>query len=153
LISEEGELYFVGISARLPMAVGLFDEVYGLDLVTIEHRLAAGEAVHGMVTGSYQGRYGMQARVYTQLEGDAVGVFASMVTPDEASISQGLDIGSPCHRETEPLLVSLRVVADTRPVAVEKLARALASCEIKGVPTNLEALRDVVSSGGFLSRG
>jgi acetyl/propionyl-CoA carboxylase alpha subunit len=153
LITEAGDVYFVGVSARLPMAVDLFEEVYGLDLVTIEHRLAAGEAVHGLVTGIRQGRYGMQARVYTQLEGDAVGVFASMVTPDEASISQGLDIGSPCHRETEPLLVALRVVADTRSVVVEKLSRAIASCEVKGVPTNLEALRDVVSSEGFLSRG
>jgi len=144
LVSDEGQVYFVGISARLPMAVALFEQVYGLDLVALEHRLALGEGVHNVASACVQGRYGTQARVYAQPAEDEEAVFVSMTAPDEAVLCRGLDFGSPCHRDTEPLLAAIGVTADSRPQALQKLSGALAASEVEGVSTNLMEVREVL---------
>ena len=147
LIAEDGEIYFVDVSARLPMAIALFERVYGLDLVATEHRLAMGEGVHTLASGRASGRHGVQARVYAEPTDAGEDALLGLTVPDGALLCRGLDIGSPCNRDTEPLLAAVGATGTTSEDAFESLVDALRGTAVEGVSTNLSTLRDVVADG------
>lgn len=146
LLSEDGHVYFVGVSARLPSAVALFEKVYGVDLVALEHRLARGENVHHLSSDRVEGRYGMQARIYADADNGGEGVFDAMQAPDGSVWCRGLDLGSPCHRDTEPLLFTLGATGASRSEAYAKLLSAVTASDVQGVPSNVKALREALES-------
>ncbi len=157
LMGADGEFSFLEMNTRLQVEHGVTEEVTGVDLVVAQIRSAAGEKLGAIlpqkitVTG-----HAIQARVYAE---DPKSFFPSpgrltvFRPPQDKSIrietgyAEGRDV-TPYY---DPMIAKVIVHAASREAAIERLARALAAFDIKGIKTNIPAVVAVLRSEQFRS--
>ncbi|MEI9939728.1 MAG: biotin carboxylase N-terminal domain-containing protein [Pseudomonadota bacterium] len=159
-----GELYFLEVNARLQVEHPITELVTGLDLVELQLRVAAGEALPPEALKPQLEGHAIEVRLYAEdpqkgflpqpghlqrfdLPSDLPGVRI------DSGVVAGLDI-TPYY---DPMLAKVVAHGKTREQALERLEAALAACRIelmgpKGPrATNLAFLQKVLASVEFRS--
>lgn len=162
---QEGSFWFLEMNTRLQVEHPVTEEVYRLDLVAWQLRIAAGERLdldvvpHG---------HAVEARVYAEDPGRGFvptgGVVDALVWPEHAvagggfrpdrrlpdvagrvRIDSGIDTGTEVSSRYDPMLAKVVAWAPDRAAALRVLDAALADTVVLGVGTNLGLLRGLLA--------
>jgi acetyl/propionyl-CoA carboxylase alpha subunit len=160
--SQEGELFFLEVNARLQVEHCVTEMCTGIDLVEQQIRVAAGEALSPAILGATRRGHAIEVRLYAE---DPAKKFAPQpgridklafpaVEADlrvETGVAQGLEV-TPFY---DPLLAKIVAHAESREGAIARLDRALAETTLDLVgpagpaATNLAFLRQVLAAAPF----
>jgi acetyl-CoA carboxylase biotin carboxylase subunit len=157
LLDREGNFYFIEINCRIQVEHPVTEMLTGVDLITEQIRLAAGERLSIRQEEVVIRGHAIEFRINAEDPGDN---FAPQTgTIDELVIPGGPGIRVDTHLyagyEVPPyydsLLAKLIAWGETREMALARARRALAEFEIGGVKTNLAFHRGIVDNGAFLA--
>ncbi len=155
LLDADGNHYFLEMNTRLQVEHGVTELVTGLDLVTWQIRIAAGEALPDEVLDATFSGHAIEVRVYAEDPYDGFRPVAGTVTTWQmpggpgVRVDAGVGAATELRTEYDPLLAKLLVHAADRPAALARLRRALDETLIGGVQTDLGFHRWLVDEPGF----
>ena len=142
------EFFFMEMNTRLQVEHPVTEMVTGLDLVELQLRVAAGEPLPLTRADVRMDGHAIEARVYAEDPARGFlptgGRVLALAEPDGARVDSGLDAGTEIGGSYDPMLAKVIVHGSDRAEALHRLDRALASCTLLGVPTNVAFLRSLV---------
>jgi acetyl/propionyl-CoA carboxylase alpha subunit len=155
-----GNLFFLEVNARLQVEHAVTEMVTGLDLVELQLRVAAGEALPDL-SGVARRGHAVEARIYA--EDPAKGFIpkpgsidqlvwaggAGEAQTERLRIESGVRAGSQVTPFYDPMIAKVVAWSETRAGALDALDGALAGTVIAPVTTNREFLRKVLADGEF----
>jgi acetyl/propionyl-CoA carboxylase alpha subunit len=160
LLTPDGEFWFLEVNARLQVEHGVTELVADIDLVHEQLWIAAGHALSqralaAAATAATPTRHAIEVRLSAEDPArdfaPAPGALTAWTTPagPGVRVDAGVEEGSVVSANYDPLLAKLMVVAEDRPRAIARLARAMAEFEIGGVQTSLPFQRWLIEQPGF----
>ncbi|MBV9770266.1 MAG: acetyl-CoA carboxylase biotin carboxylase subunit [Bryobacterales bacterium] len=155
LADNRGNFYFLEVNTRLQVEHPVTELVTGYDLVQLQLRIAAGEALPFTQQDVAWRGWAMECRVCAE---DPENQFF----PSAGKIKQLREPGGPGVRldsgiypgwtiplEYDSLLAKLVTSAPDRDAAIERLERSLAEYAIEGVETNIAFFREILNDPEF----
>ncbi|UZK55043.1 acety-l/propionyl-CoA carboxylase subunit alpha [Streptomyces drozdowiczii] len=145
LVAPGGRPYFLEMNTRLQVEHPVTEEVFGLDLVALQLRIAEGEPLPAAGPPSPVG-HAVEARLYAEDPArdwqPQTGALLSLRVPDEPGVrlDTGYTGGDTIGVHYDPLIAKVIARAPTRAEAVRLLARALERARIHGPVTNRDLL-------------
>ncbi len=152
---EEQEFFFLEMNTRLQVEHPVTEEITGLDLVEWQIRIAQGEALPRQQAAITRTGHAIEARIYAEDPANdhrpgtgTVELFEVTAGPG-IRVEAGVVTGSQVSTHYDAMLAKVVAVGPTRDVAVDRLAAALATAQVAGVPTNRDALVAILRSPEF----
>jgi acetyl-CoA/propionyl-CoA carboxylase biotin carboxyl carrier protein len=146
---DVSEFFFLEMNTRLQVEHPVTELVYGLDLVEMQLRVAAGEPLQLAQDQIGPHGHAIEARLYA--EDPARGFLPSVGTVRryrpplnvrvDSALREGLEIGT----SFDPMLGKVIAYGADRQQAIDRLDRALAELELLGVSTNAAFARELLS--------
>src|SRR6185369_2095071 len=155
ITEQDGRFYFMEMNTRLQVEHPVTEMVTGLDLVELQIRVAAGEALPFSQKDLRLEGHAIEARIYAEdPERDflpSTGRLVHVGFPQGADvrIDAGVESGDEITPWYDPMIAKLIVRGADRDAALVRLRQALAAVEIAGVKTNVAFLRRVAASRAF----
>jgi acetyl-CoA carboxylase, biotin carboxylase subunit len=156
LVDQEHNFYFLEMNTRLQVEHPITELCTGVDIVRDMMRVAAGEPL-GYDQGDVSRRgAAIEVRLYAEDPSrnfmPSPGRVEYLSVPEGPGIrhDSGVCAGYEMGFDYDAMLAKLCVWAPTRPRAVERLRRALAEYDIRGLTTNLPFLRRLVDIPAFV---
>ncbi|MGR3512531.1 MAG: ATP-binding protein [Paracoccaceae bacterium] len=152
--------WFMEMNTRLQVEHPVTEAITGLDLVEMQLRVAAGEALPVTQDELTINGHAFEARLYAE-DADAgflpaTGTLAHLHFPDGTTFSHGpvrIDAGvRPGDTITphyDPMIAKIIVHGPDRPTALRQLSRTLADTQVAGTVTNLGFLKRLADHAGF----
>ncbi len=155
LLDEDKRFYFMEMNTRIQVEHTVTEEVFGVDLVREQMRLAAGEPLR--ISNDIRPRgHAIELRINAE---DPVTFAPSPGRITALNLPGGLGVRVDTHIYTnyvvpshyDSLLAKLIVRAENRPAALARLRRALAEFVVEGCKTNLDFHRRLLANADFIS--
>src|SRR5512138_3642895 len=154
LMDERGRYYFMEMNTRIQVEHPVTEQVYGLDLVRLQIKLAAGDKLPRTQESGVPRFHAIECRVNAE---DPV-TFA----PSPGTISgyhqpggYGVRVDTMAYEQYrvqpyyDSLVAKLICWGDSREVALDRSRRALNEYVVEGIKTNIPFLRRVLASAQF----
>lgn len=145
MLLEEGEFYFLEVNARLQVEHTVTEEVFGIDLVECQLKIASGEEL-GFAQDDLRPRgHAIECRINAEDPArgfaPAPGRVTRYVEPRGIGVrvDSGYGEGSEIPSAYDSLVAKLVVSGSTRDQARRRALRALSEFVIEGVPTTIAA--------------
>ncbi|HEY8178474.1 MAG TPA: acetyl-CoA carboxylase biotin carboxylase subunit [Candidatus Limnocylindria bacterium] len=156
LLDKDGSFYFIEINCRIQVEHPVTEMLTGLDLISEQIRLAAGERLAFTQEEVRLEGHAIEFRINAEDPGDNFSPQTGVV--DELLLPGGPGVRVDTHLyagyEVPPfydsLLAKLVVWGDTRPMALARARRALAEFKVGGLKTNLPFHRGMIDNAAFL---
>ncbi len=158
LLDANGDFYFLEMNARLQVEHPITEAVTGVDLVTWQIRIAAGErlTLDGEAVLTPRG-HAVECRIYAE-DADAgfmpsPGVITALTVPEGPGIrnDSGVEAGTTVTVFYDPLLSKLIAWGENRPQALARMRRALDEYDVSGVRTSLPFFRWLLAEAPFVA--
>lgn len=145
----EGQYYFLEVNARLQVEHPPTEEVFGVDLVEEQLRVAAGEPLSARALGARADGHAIECRIYAEdpaTKRPTPGVIDQLSFPSHEAvrIDTGYRSGDAVTPFYDPMIAKLTVWGTDRRDALARLESALDESEVTGLTTNLPLLRRIV---------
>ena len=150
LLTDTGEFFFLEMNTRLQVEHPVTEMICGVDLVTLQFRLAGGEAMPFAQDDIQTRGHAIQCRVYAEAPAESfrpdTGTVTQLFIPNGAGIrwDSAISKGDEVSPHYDSLLGKLVVHDETRSAAIHKMAEALKQVAILGVETNVNLLQDLL---------
>jgi acetyl-CoA carboxylase biotin carboxylase subunit/3-methylcrotonyl-CoA carboxylase alpha subunit len=158
IADDAGNLFFLEVNARLQVEHPVTEMVTGLDLVELQLRVAAGEALPDL-SGVRPRGHAIEARIYA--EDPSKGFIpkpgpidelvwaggAGEVQTDKLRIESGVRAGNKVTPFYDPMVAKVVAWGATRDDALDELDRALATTTLAPCVTNKDFVRKALASG------
>jgi acetyl-CoA/propionyl-CoA carboxylase biotin carboxyl carrier protein len=149
---DPAEAYFMEMNSRLQVEHPVTEEVYGIDLVEQQLRIAAGEVLGLDQAELVPLGHAVEVRIYA--EDPSSGFLPTGGTivrlrepgPELARVESGLLEGAVVGSSFDPMLSKLIAWAPDRASALARVRLALADNQILGVVTNTGFLRELLAA-------
>jgi len=148
---QPDDFFFMEMNTRLQVEHPVTEEVFGLDLVELQLRVASGEPLGIDQSDVRINRHAIEARIYAEDPGRGflpTGGRALVVRePDgqgvrvDSALVEGLEIGT----TYDPMLAKVIASGPDRATAMARLDRALAKTVLLGFATNVSFLRALLA--------
>jgi acetyl-CoA carboxylase biotin carboxylase subunit len=156
LMDEKGRYYFMEMNTRIQVEHPVTEQVYGLDLVRLQIKLAAGDKLDRSQESVVPRFHAIECRVNAE---DPVSFAPSpgTITGYHQPGGYGVRVDTMAfeHYRVQPyydsLVAKLICWADKREVMLERARRALDEYVVEGIKTNIPFLRRVLASEAFRS--
>ncbi|BCI82909.1 biotin carboxylase N-terminal domain-containing protein [Mycobacterium sp. SMC-18] len=139
------EFFFMEMNTRLQVEHPVTELVTGIDLVELQVRVAAGEALPMAQDDITLTGHAIEARVYAEDPAHDFlptgGTVLALAEPAEARVDSGIRAGSVIGSDYDPMLSKIIAYGPDRESARRGLDRALADTAVLGVGTNIDFLR------------
>jgi acetyl-CoA carboxylase biotin carboxylase subunit len=164
---DAAPFYFLEMNTRLQVEHPVTEQVTGLDLVRAQLLVASGEPLPWTQASVGQRGHAIEARVYAEDPARGFIPQAGRLVRYREPHLPGVRIDSGVAEDSEvtvyydPLIAKVIATAESRPLAIGRLAAALRSFSIGGIRTNLpflvrilelDAFREARIDTGFLDR-
>jgi len=154
IVGPRGDFYFMEINTRLQVEHPVTERVLGLDLVELQLRVAAGEALPATLVDAQpipQNGHAIELRLYAEdpeqgfLPGSGTLQRLRLPAPsDHVRIDAGVVEGDTVTIFYDPMIAKLIVWDRTRDAALVRMREALAECDIVGPKSNIDFLERLV---------
>ena len=156
LVSVDGTVFFLEMNTRLQVEHGVTELVTGLDLVELQLRVAAGEALPITQDEVSVNGHAIEVRVYPEDPETFMpdsGQITDLHQPEDKHIriDSALCQGYTVELDYEPLMAKIMAWGEDRNRAIKTLQRALLEFRVEGVKCNTPLLRDVLATKEFIS--
>ncbi|MFJ9854188.1 biotin carboxylase N-terminal domain-containing protein [Streptomyces sp. NPDC101150] len=142
LVPADQRAYFLEMNTRLQVEHPVTEEIYGVDLVALQIRVAEGRALEAAEPAP--SGHAVEARLYAEDPAagwrPGTGTLHRLALPDGVRLDSGVTDGDTVSVHYDPLLAKVIAWAPTRDEAVRKLAGALEHARVHGPVTNRELL-------------
>jgi 3-methylcrotonyl-CoA carboxylase alpha subunit len=167
LVDADGAFYFLEMNTRLQVEHPVTEQVTGLDLVRAQLLVADGEPLPWTQEQVTQRGHAIEARIYAEDPANGFIPQAGRLTRYREPRRPGIRVdagvveGGDVPVYYDPMIAKVIATAETRPLAIARLAAALREFEIAGIKTNRaflikilesDAFRDGAVDTGFLDR-
>ncbi|MGC8509302.1 MAG: biotin carboxylase N-terminal domain-containing protein [Acidimicrobiales bacterium] len=148
--------YFLEVNTRLQVEHPVTEEVFGVDLVREQLRVAAGEPLSVAARDHRARGHAIEVRLCAEDAAagflPATGTLRAFETPAHPAVrwESGVARGSTVGLSFDPLLAKVIAHAPTRAEAALALARALEGLHVGGVTTNRDVLAATLRHDAFL---
>ncbi len=155
LVEPDGTFWFLELNRRLQVEHPVSECVFGVDLVALQLRIAAGLPFSTEDEPGPPRGHAVEARIYA--EDPANGFLPSpgrlLLVREPAGpgirVDAAWEDGMAVSPFYDPMLAKIIAVGGTRAEAIARLDRALAETVVLGVKTNVDFLRALLSDGDF----
>jgi 3-methylcrotonyl-CoA carboxylase alpha subunit len=151
IVGQDGGFYFMEINTRLQVEHPVTELVTGLDLVELQLRVAAGQALPFAQHEVRQHGHAVELRLYAEdpaagfLPGSGKLERLRLPAPSaHVRLDGGVVEGDTVTIFYDPMIAKLIVWDETRPRALARLREALADCDIRGPKSNVAFLEALV---------
>ncbi|MEB3188031.1 MAG: biotin carboxylase N-terminal domain-containing protein [bacterium] len=153
---QDGQFYFLEMNTRIQVEHTVTEEVYGLDLVAAQLRVAAGEPLEAIVGDRLEARgWAIQCRINAE---DPARNF--MPGPGRLTryrppcgpgirVDDGIEEGGRISERYDSMVAKLIARGRTRAEAIARMRRALDEFVVEGVPTTLPLHRAILAHEAF----
>ena len=156
LLDGDGSFYFIEINCRIQVEHPITEMLTGVDLITEQIRLAAGEALTLRQEEVQLRGHAIEFRINAEDPGDNFAPQAGTI--EELQLPGGPGVRVDTHLypgyEVPPyydsLLAKLIVWGETREIALARSRRALAEFQLTGIKSNLPFHRGIIDNAAFL---
>ena len=155
LVDAARNFYFLEVNTRLQVEHPVTEMVTGFDLVKLQIRIAAGEALpFGQKDVTLSG-HAIECRLYAEdpdnnfFPSPGKILSRSIPTGPGVRLDEGVYDGFTVPTEYDPLLGKLIAWGRDRAEAIARLKRALAEYSITGIKSNAALFRDILSDPEF----
>jgi acetyl-CoA carboxylase, biotin carboxylase subunit len=155
LADQTGRFYFLEMNTRLQVEHPVTEWATGIDLVHWQIRIAAGERLTLKQEDIQWRGCAMECRLYAEDPGNnffpSPGKLTHYAEPGGPGVrvDGGVYAGWTVPIEYDPLLAKLTVWAESRPLAIERMRRALAEYGVGGITTNLSLFGEIMKDEAF----
>jgi 3-methylcrotonyl-CoA carboxylase alpha subunit len=156
LVDKSGSFFFMEMNTRLQVEHPVTEKITGLDLVEWQLRVACGQPLPLSQEQVQIHGHAIEARIYAEDPANdflpSIGQLIHLRTPIESAhvrVDSGVAQGDGITPFYDPMIAKLIVWDETRALALDRMARALAEYRIVGVTTNLRFLERLVTSRSF----
>ena len=142
LLDKSGNYYFLEMNTRLQVEHPVTELVTGIDLVQWQIRIASGEALPFAQADITPKGWAIECRITSEDTANgflpSTGRISFLHLPSGPGVrwDGGIETGSEIGLHYDPMLAKLIVWAPTRPLAIERMRRALEELTIDGVETS-----------------
>ncbi len=154
---DREEFYFLEVNTRLQVEHGVTEEVTGVDIVEWMVKLGSGDLQPLEKLAVEPRGASIQVRIYAEDPANSfrpgAGVLTNVRLPFGARCETWVESGTEVTPFYDPMLAKIIVRGDTRNDAVRHLKKALATTSFAGLETNLDYLRQVISTEEFMAGG
>jgi acetyl-CoA carboxylase biotin carboxylase subunit len=157
LLAADGSFYFLEMNTRIQVEHPVTEEVYGVDLVREQLRIARGWPM-SLPEGPLVPRgWSMECRITSEDPANqllpSAGRIRWMRAPSGPGVrwESGVEAGSDVTLHYDSMLAKLIVHAPTRPMAIDAMRRALDELVIVGVATNASFHRRLLADPDFVA--
>jgi acetyl-CoA carboxylase biotin carboxylase subunit len=155
LVDEDRTFYFLEMNTRLQVEHPVTELCCGVDLVETQVRVAQGEPLPWSQDQIQRRGHAIEARLYAEDPNrnfmPCPGYIDELILPAGPGVR--VDAGVVSRYEVprfyDPMIAKIAVWAEDRPRAIRRMERALAETAVKGITTNSQFLRRLVSSHEF----
>jgi acetyl-CoA carboxylase biotin carboxylase subunit len=156
LMDEKGRYYFMEMNTRIQVEHPVTEQVYGLDLVRLQIKLANGERLERTQESVVPRFHAIECRVNAE---DPVTFAPSpgTVTGHHQPGGYGVRVDTMVYEQYrvqpfyDSLVAKLICWGDKREVAIERMKRALNEYVVEGIKTNIPFHKRVLSSPQFVA--
>ncbi|GIX36845.1 MAG: hypothetical protein KatS3mg127_0084 [Silanimonas sp.] len=148
IVGQDGSFYFMEINTRLQVEHPVTELVTGLDLVELQLRVAAGEALPFTQAEVRQQGHAIELRLYAEdpaagfLPGSGRLERLRLPAPSaHVRLDGGVVEGDTVTIFYDPMIAKLIVWDEDRPSALARLREALMDCDIRGPKSNISLPR------------
>lgn len=157
LIDAEGRFYFLEVNARLQVEHPVTEMCWGLDLVELQLRIAAGEPLSEELENKLPSGHAIEARICAENPAKnfapSPGRIEDLRWPPlpigTVRVDAGIAIGTEVSPHYDSLVAKVIAYGPTRHQALLLLDRALGGSMVQPLQTNLEFLRTVLADHAF----
>ena len=156
LLDEQGRYYFMEMNTRIQVEHPVTEQVYGLDLLRLQIKLAAGEKLDKKQEDVVPKFHAIECRVNAE---DPVKFTPSpgRITGYHQPGGYGVRVDTTVYEQYkvqpyyDSMVAKLICWGDSREVAIDRMRRALNEYVIEGIKTNIPFLKRVLSHPGFVA--
>ncbi|MEQ6248360.1 biotin carboxylase N-terminal domain-containing protein [Sulfitobacter sp. HNIBRBA3233] len=145
--------FFMEMNTRLQVEHPVTEAITGVDLVSWQLRVAAGEPLPMRQEELSIDGHAFEARLYAEdvAKGflPATGTLSHLVFDPDCRSDSGVRAGDTISPFYDPMIAKITVHGPTRAIALSRLRRALAATEVAGTVTNLAFLGALARHAGF----
>jgi acetyl-CoA carboxylase biotin carboxylase subunit len=156
LMDEKGRYYFMEMNTRIQVEHPVTEQVYGLDLLRLQIKLAAGDKLDRKQEDVVPRFHAIECRVNAE---DPLKFTPSpgRITGYHQPGGYGVRVDTTVYEQYkvqphyDSMVAKLICWADKREVAIERMKRALNEYVIEGIKTNIPFLKRVLAHPGFIA--
>jgi acetyl/propionyl-CoA carboxylase alpha subunit len=152
---ERREFFFLEMNTRLQVEHPVTELVTGLDLVTWQIRIAAGERLPFEQGSLSQRGHAIECRLYAEDPAQgflpAAGQLRRFIQPrgPGVRVDSGYTSGDHVSIHYDPMIAKIITHAEDRPATIRKMIAVLGETVLLGLPTNWQFLRDLLEDEDF----
>ncbi len=156
LLDEKGEFYFIEVNPRIQVEHPVTEMVTGIDLIAAQINLADGLPLRTSQEDIALRGSAIEVRVIAEDPENGFLPSTGEITFLKEPAGPGVRIDSSIYTgwvitaDYDSLLSKVIVWAEDRPRAILRMKRALHEYQIGGIPTDIEFLRQIIESNGFV---
>ena len=155
LADAESNFYFLEMNTRLQVEHPVTELVYGMDLVHLQIRIAAGEKLPFSQKDIKRQGHAIECRIYAEDENyfPSPGKITALSEPAGPAIrlDSGVYEGWEVPVTYDPLLAKLVGFGVTREQAIARLRRAIGEYHIGGIQSNLALFQRILSDPEYMA--
>lgn len=155
VMDEDGGLYFIELNARIQVEHPVTEAVTGVDLVTSQLRLAAGEPLADVAPGPFAvSGHAIECRINAEdpeTFRPSAGRIETYAPPGGLGVrvDSAMYSGAMVQPYYDSLVAKLITHASTRESAIERMNRALSMYVIEGIKTSIPLHRRILAAPAF----
>jgi acetyl/propionyl-CoA carboxylase alpha subunit len=170
LLSEHNEVFFIEVNTRLQVEHTVTEEIFGIDLVELQIKIAEGFNLNALQGIRYNGKHSIQLRICAEsFESGSQELFEqkafvpssgrveNIVFPDITDqistntlrIEASYETGDTLNTEYDSLFAKIILTSENRQKAIAASITFLENLFIQGVVTNSFLLKDILRTSDF----